>query len=268
METIRLALSAKQHASLRKGRKVRLNAQHMTGSGVQYIVHPATYDRLTHSFSMRKGMDLALDPTEIQASMLGGGLTGNLRRASKVLHFIGDEIIQPVAKFIAPVAKPLVAAATNLGVTKINNMADPSARYLNVAERGVDFFNHLGHPQRTSWEQGPTTDAPAPQKSMIQLATVAALSNAFSPAPPAKDPVGTYYPTAEPVNKFRYGGSIHGYGAHFLTHRPGTFQAPGTPFHPLHAARVTASQFVGFKQQIPQVYKDAARLVSGSGMYL
>ena len=164
MESIHLALSPKQHASLRKGRKVRLNASHFHGSGLHYKVNPVTYDKIRQRFSLNKGIDLQLDPTEIQAS--GGSLTNKLKRAGKVLGFIGNEIIQPIATFVAPVAKPIFGALTNLGVSKINNMADPSARYLNVAEKGVDIFNQLQHPQRSSsgaWTQGPTTDTPSMQ---------------------------------------------------------------------------------------------------------
>ena len=267
MESIHLALSPKQHASLRLGRKVRLNASHFHGSGLQYKVNPVTYDKIRHRFSLNKGIDLQLDPMEIQAS--GSGMTGNLRRAKKVLGFIGNDIIQPIATFIAPVAKPLISAATNLGVTKINNMADPSARYLNVAERGVDIFNHLQHPQR-DWTQGPSTDTPSMQNSMIQLATAAALQNAFAPAAPAES-VGTYTPPAGIIDTARSRPTLAshaGYGVHFLHHRPGTFGGRGAPFHPMHAARISNAMHTGFMQQIPQVYKDAARLASGSGLYL
>jgi hypothetical protein len=269
MESVQLALSAKQHAALRKGRKIRLNAAHMNGSGVQYKVHPATYDRIRRRLSMDKGIDLALDPTEIQASMLGGSLTNKLKRAGKVLNFIGNDIIQPIATFVKPVAKPIFSALTNLGVSKINNMADPSARYLNAAERGIDIYNELSHPQRNAWTQGPTTDTPSMQSSMIQLATAAALQNAFAPSAPKSDPVGTYTPGIIDTARSRPTLASHaGYGIHFLHHRPGTFQGRGAAFHPLHAARLSNAMHTGFMQQIPQVYKDAARLASGSGLYL
>ena len=254
MEPIRLALSPKQHASLRRGRKVRVNAKHCCGSGVQYIVHPETFDRLSHCFSQRKGMDLALDPTELQASMLGGGLTGNLRRAKKVLGFMG-ETYQAVAHEVAPVTRPVFEALSDLAVQKVNNAANPSDQYLNAAQNGVNIFQDL------IGTSGPTTDTPAAQQSMVQLATVAALSNAFSPAAPAAEPVGTY--TAAPAGPtFRSNArNVQGYGLHYLTHRPGTFQAPGAPLHPLHAARISSAQHVGFMQQLLPAFK-------GSGLYL
>jgi hypothetical protein len=267
MESIHLALSKKQHAALRLGRKVRLNPSHFQGSGVQYTIHPETFERIHRRLKMHKGIDLALHPSEIQASMLGGSLTNKLKRAGKVLNFIGEKIYKPIAKEIAPVAKPIFSALTGLAVSKINNTADPTARYLNAAERGVDIFNELSHPQRDVW-QGPVTDNPSPQKSMVQMAAVAALANAFSPAAPAADPVGTYTPAVHEGPTFRRGAGIHGYGAHFLHHKPGTFGGRGAAFHPLHAARISNAEHVNFMQQIPQIYKDAARLVSGGSLYL
>ncbi len=66
MEAIRLSLTPKQHASLRKGRKCRICARHMQGSGVQYMVRPETLGRLSHSLSLNKGIDLALDPLKFR----------------------------------------------------------------------------------------------------------------------------------------------------------------------------------------------------------
>jgi hypothetical protein len=135
MESVHLALSKKQHAALRLGRKVRLNASYFQDSGVEYIVHPETFDRIHRKIRINKGVDLALHPTEIQAS--GRGFKGNLRRAGKVLNFIGEKNYKPIAKEIAPVAKPIFSALTGLAVSKINNTADPTARYLNAAARSM-----------------------------------------------------------------------------------------------------------------------------------
>ena len=55
---VRLALSPKQHSALRLGRKVRIAVKHLHGSGIPYIVHPATYDRITHAFDRSKGVDV------------------------------------------------------------------------------------------------------------------------------------------------------------------------------------------------------------------
>ena len=262
MESIHLALSPKQHASLRLGRKVRLNASHFHGSGLHYKVNPVTYDKIRQRFSLNKGIDLQLDPTEIQAS--GSGMTGNLRRAKKVLGFIGNDIIQPIATFIAPVAKPLISAATNLGVTKINNMADPSAKYLNVAERAADIFQEFQHPAAPD-ASGQTTNY------LAKANAAAVIANAFQPfaapaAPlPLTPPVGTYtvgtrsHPVASTTTGRRGGGLYLGHVGHV---HGGALGAVGAP---IDVRKIIRSELhsVGFMQQLPQVFKDSERIGAG-----
>ena len=88
MEEVRLALSKKQHTSLLRGRKVRVS-HHMNGTGAPYAVHPETVAKLLRAYEKAKGVDLHLDPLEIQASMRGGNLTNKLKRGAKILGFIG-----------------------------------------------------------------------------------------------------------------------------------------------------------------------------------
>ena len=96
MEQIALALSKKQHTSLLRGRKVRVSHKHMDGTGVPYKVNPETLAKLLRAYEKASGVDLHLDPAEIQASR-GGSLTNKLKRGAKILHFIGNEIYAPIA---------------------------------------------------------------------------------------------------------------------------------------------------------------------------
>jgi hypothetical protein len=261
---VRLALSPKQHSALRLGRKVRIAVKHLHGSGVPYIVRPETYDRIAHAFERSKGVDLALEPSEIHAS--GGSLTNKLKRGAKVLKFIGEEIYQPIAKAVAPVAKPIIGALTQLGVSKIDNMRDPSARYLNVAEKSVDIFNQFKHPAGPD-ASGQTTDY------LAKANAAAVIANAFTPfaapaAPAAPPSVGTYTapvpyvsPRGHPVSTVSTGrrggklylGHVHGNG----------LGAVGAP--PIDVRKIIRSELhaVGFLQQLPIVFKDSARIGAG-----
>ena len=236
--------------------------KHLHGSGVPYIVRPETYDRIAHAFERSKGVDLALEPSEIHAS--GGSLTNKLKRAGKVLHFIGDEIIQPIATFVKPVAKPIIGALTQLGVSKIDNMRDPSARYLNVAERSVDIFNQFKHPAGPD-ASGQTTDY------LAKANAAAVLANAFTPfaapaAPIAPPQVGTTVPyvssRGHPVSTStgRRGGKL--YLGHVGHAHGGALGAVGAP---LDVRKIIRSELhsVGFMQQLPLVFKDSARIGAG-----
>ena len=265
---VRLALSPKQHSALRLGRKVRIAVKHLHGSGIPYIVHPATYDRIAHAFDRSKGVDLALDPTEIHAS--GGSLTNKLKRAGKVLNFIGNEIIQPVATFVAPVANPIFGALTNLGVSKIDNMRDPSAKYLNVAERAADIFQEFKHPAAPD-ASGQTTNY------LAKANAAAVIANSFQPfaapaAPlPLTPPVGTYtvgtrsHPVASTsTTTGRRGGKLYLGNVHKHVHGNGL----GAVGAPIDVRKIIRSELhsVGFMQQLPQVFKDSARI--GAGVFL
>ena len=59
---VKLALSPKQHASLRLGRKVRIHSGHLSGSGVPYKFDPETVDKMERAFDKYKGVDVSLSP--------------------------------------------------------------------------------------------------------------------------------------------------------------------------------------------------------------
>ena len=277
MKEIRLKVSNKVHARLRRGHRARINRKHCHGSGIPYLVKPETYNRIVHAFDYNRGIDISLDQDELEAtaeaeeaaeeeaaeeypdeldasSLYGQGLAGNLRRAGKVLDFIGNKVYTPIARTVAPVAKPIIGALTNLAVTRINNTADPSARYLNAAERGVDLFKELH-----------STSASAPEvrvKNYLAIANAAAIqANSFHPfAAPAAPPPPPSYMVGTPT-----GGPIFHSLGQGLVHK-GHIDAVGTPFNWNHPARRSAPHFVGMMQQLPIVFRDAARV--GAGLWL
>ena len=158
---VKLALSPKQHASLRLGRKIRIHSGHVSGSGVSYHLDPAVLAKMKRAFAKYKGVDISLNGGSIgsQASDedvaeyrhkfhydggkvgrpatqephytqedaymksrgygVGGSLANKLKRGSKILHFIGDEIIQPIAHFVAPVTRPIFQAGSDAAVASI-----------------------------------------------------------------------------------------------------------------------------------------------------
>ena len=87
MHEIRLALSPKQHASLRKGRRVRVSHKQMHEGGKLYTVMEDTFHRLKRAYDHEKRVDIALTPPEIHAS--GGNLTNKLKQGQKVMNFMG-----------------------------------------------------------------------------------------------------------------------------------------------------------------------------------
>jgi hypothetical protein len=85
----------------------------------------------------------------------------------------------------------------------------------------------------------------------------AALANSFQPF---RAPIKAI---ANQVGIIERPARITGYGI-----TDGAIEAKGRPFHRAHPARVSSHNDVGFLQQIPQVYKDAARISSGGSLYL
>ena len=256
METIRLALSAKQHASLKKGRKVRLNAGHMSGSGMQYIVRPETFDRLSRSFSLRKGIDLALDPSEIQASMMGGkvNIKQGISDSKKISRYIGS-VFKPLNKNL----KPVKEAMTQGAVDQIRLATNPNQVYLEQAQQVDAILNPYIQPYLP--DEAPVS---APVSNIAIAAAQAAIANSYQPFAP---PVSVKPPSQIGLIDTEYSrptlASHVGYGL-----RHGAIEAPGRPFHSLHPARFSSQNDVGFMQQIPQIYKDAARIASGRGLHL
>lgn len=88
MHEVRLALSKKQHASLLKGRRVRIGHRHMDGTGAGYHVNPETFDRLRNAYASQKGVDIELSPAEIQASLTDGSLGAKIKQGKTLLSDI------------------------------------------------------------------------------------------------------------------------------------------------------------------------------------
>jgi len=294
---VRLALSPKQHSSLRLGRKVRISTKHLHESGMPYTVRPETYDKIARAFDRSKGIDLALDPSEIHAS--GGSLMNKLKHGAEVLHFIGNEIIQPIATFIAPVAKPIISAGTDAAVATIEKQYNPGKYYGDQAERYVGMLD--GHPASSASYAGPSA-SPAIKafahsmeaaknhwKQSGQVVDYVAASNAANvvanaytpyaaPPPPPPAPVGTVTPTyrrgsAAPVasssgRSFHSGAGL--YLGHVGKHRG---HIHGHGLSAVNARHIDVMKIVrsephavGFMQQLPIVFKDSARI--GAGLYL
>ena len=228
-----------------------------------YMIRPETHDRINHRFSMDKGIDLVLDPSEIQASIRGGDLFGDLKKGAAVLHFIGNEIIQPIATFIAPVAKPIIQAGTRAAVSTIDRTYNPGKYYTDQAERVSGIIHpYMDQPSAPSSIQHKKKHHYS--TSNIAIAGVqAALANSFTPFAEPVTPYESQVGVVDTAYSRPTLASHVGYGIH-----PGHLQAKGMPFHATHPARFSTYNDVGFMQQIPQVFKDSARIASGRGLYL
>lgn len=94
-------LSPAVMSRIRNGHKVRL----MEGEGTQLVVRPDQYDAIAHAFLKKKGIQIALSPSEIEAnrSVEGEGIFG--KKADKVMKKLG---VKKVAYEVGRVVKPLV----------------------------------------------------------------------------------------------------------------------------------------------------------------
>jgi hypothetical protein len=94
-------LSPAVMSRIRNGHKVRL----MEGTGTQLVVHPDQFDSISRSFSKKKGIQIALSPSEIDANRVveGEGIFG--KKADKVMKKLG---VKKVAYAVGNVVKPLV----------------------------------------------------------------------------------------------------------------------------------------------------------------
>ena len=268
---VRLALSKKQHTSLRRGRKVRVSHKHMDGSGARYVVHPRTHEKLRRAFEHECGCDLQLEPAEIEASMHGGSLGNKLKQGQKVLDFMG-KTYKAVAHEVAPVTRPIFDALSQAAVTKINNAANPTAQYTTAASQAADVLNGiLNKPATQPVAEGQTIDY------VGQAAAAAAIANSFNPYRAPEPPlapaafIGTYTAPAAPtlLPGFHTAASeaMYGEGFRHLIGR-GQVHAPTKLFHRQHAALVSDPYSVSFMQQLPGVFKDSARLAAGRGLVL
>lgn len=94
-------LSPAVMSRIRNGHKVRL----MEGEGTQLVVHRDQFDAIAKSFLKKKGIQIALSPSEIEAnrSVEGEGIFG--KKADKVMKKLG---VKKVAYAVGNVVKPLV----------------------------------------------------------------------------------------------------------------------------------------------------------------
>jgi len=97
-------LSPAVMSRIRNGHKVRL----MEGTGTQLVVHPEQYDSIAKSFLKKKGVQIALSPSEIDANRVveGEGIFG--KKFDKVLKKAG---INKAAYAVGNVLKPLAQEA-------------------------------------------------------------------------------------------------------------------------------------------------------------
>ena len=99
---------------IRNGHKVRL----IEGTGTQLVVHPEQYDSISKAFLKKKGVQIALSPSEIDANRVveGEGIFG--KKFDKVLKKAG---IKKAAYAVGNVLKPLAQEA--LGAAEAAAMA-------------------------------------------------------------------------------------------------------------------------------------------------
>jgi hypothetical protein len=106
-------LSPAVMSRIRNGHKVRL----MEGEGTQLVVRPDQFDAISKSFLKKKGIQIALSPSEIEAnrSVEGEGIFG--KKADKVMKKLG---VKKVAYAVGNVVKPLVKE----GISKVAMAAE------------------------------------------------------------------------------------------------------------------------------------------------
>ena len=270
---VEMNLSAKQLASLKKGRKIRIAKKHLMGGGVNLVVHPETYNRLTKCVEHNKGMDFTLSPSELHASIQGRGVS-RIKKAGLWTDYLGSTY-KSVGTAIKPFAQPITQAVSQGVVHQIDMQLNPTGEYIDQAGDASEILKPF-------MQQTPTP-APSPSSDGQNINFTAAANaqavqyNAYQPfAPPPLPPAPTlgYTPVTmqEPAstrhtlpssvtptssNLVRRGGFLPGRGA---------IEHIGAPFTRGPPARFS-SYNESFLQQLPLVYKDAARLY-GSGLEL
>ena len=142
MSLVRIDVSHKQLAKLRRGHKVRVKPA-MEGSGFNLIIDPDRYDTITRTFGRGKGMELALSPKEVQINadnqehpaMEGRGIFSTVKHlGKKALHIAKPHLVEATKKSLTGA---LTAGGTALAV------ANPALA--PVIPLGVAGLSHLGH---------------------------------------------------------------------------------------------------------------------------
>jgi hypothetical protein len=101
-------LSPAVMSRIRNGHKVRL----MEGTGTQLVVHPEQFDAISKSFLKKKGIQVALSPSEIDANRVveGEGIFG--KKFDKALDKAGiKKAVYKVGAVLKPLAQEAVGAA-------------------------------------------------------------------------------------------------------------------------------------------------------------
>ena len=180
-------LSPAVMSRIRNGHKVRL----MEGQGTQLIVHPEQYDAIANAFLKKKGVQVALSHSEIDAnrSVEGEGIFG--KKFDKKLKKAG---IKNVAYAIGNVVKPLVQegiqtaamAATAYGVppSVTEKLAATANQYLDNP-KSLQGKKGLKELKKRAIDVGMEAAAPlAAEYGMDLGALKATLQSAGSAGPP------------------------------------------------------------------------------------
>ena len=273
---VQMNLSAKQLASLKKGRKIRISKKHLMGGGVNLVVHPETFNRLTHCVEHNKGMDFTMSPSELHATMSGGAVN-RLNKANRWTDYLGSTY-KSVGQAIKPFAQPITQAVSQGVVHQIDMQLNPTGEYIDQAGDASEILKPF---MQQTPAPAPSYTSPSSDGQNLNFTAAANAQavqyNAYQPfAPPPLPPAPTlgYVPATIPAptstrhtlpsietptssNIVRRGGYLPGRGA--IDHI-------GAAFSRGHPARFS-SYNESFLQQLPLVYKDAARLY-GSGLEL
>ena len=266
---VKLKLSPKQQSAILLGRKVRINAAHIHGSGFPYKLSLDKVDKTRRAFEKYKGIDLTLDPSEIHASISGGKVSfdDHLKNASKVSKYIG-QVFKPLNKNLKPVKEAMTEAA----VAQIEMQYNPSDYYLDSAAQAFE----IAQPLISQGGFTPTTSNASPEY-VEAVNAVNAQSNSFQPfAPPIYEAPALGTPTSgvslrgtKSSAPTTSGRSFHAAGGNLYLGKVGRlfegegFGAPNKKMSHLHPALKYAPENENFMSQIPQTYKDLRQIGAG-----
>lgn len=133
---IRIKVSKRQVAKLRKGHKVRIAAHTdpMNGEGVSLIVNPERYQVVTKTFAKGRGLEVALSPEEIMLNkkhahhLKGQGIFGDKfdrfvertigKKAKDTIYNAADKLKAPIKRGIDKLAEhaPTIGASALSGL--------------------------------------------------------------------------------------------------------------------------------------------------------
>ena len=160
---VRMELSPKQMASIKKGRKVRVSKKHMSGSGIALIVRPETFNRMNRSFALDRGIDLSLDPEELQATMKGGKINF-LNKAKRWTGFIGDTL-NGIAQ--SEFIKPILQAGTQRAVAAVN----PQSAGMDMFKQATDLIRPSQAQSTPSYNTFKAADVFRPSQAQSTLSS-------------------------------------------------------------------------------------------------